>query len=100
MENTALINALLFGSMIMVLYFFFLRPKLNEAKEEEEFRAKIEKGSKIVTLGGIHGKIVGLKEHHIQLEVSPGTVIKIDRTAVSVTLTKQAQNPTPKEEKK
>jgi len=100
MESTALINALLFGSMFLVLYFFFLKPKLKEAKEEEEFRAHIEKGAKVVTLGGIHGKILSLKEHTIQLEISPGTAIKIDRTAISVTLTKQAQNPKPETESK
>lgn len=96
MESTAIINAVLFGSMFLVLYFFFLRPQVKKAKAQEEFQSSTQKGDKIVTMGGIHGKIVSMRENTVQLEITPGTIIRIDRSAISTELTAQARAETPK----
>ena len=48
--------------IFFVFWFFILRPKINAQKKEEEFRGKLHKGQKIITIGGIHGTIIGIQE--------------------------------------
>ena len=60
-----------------------IRPQINRQKAEEEFQNKLQKGNKIITIGGIHGKIVSIKESNIILEISEKTQIVIDRQSIS-----------------
>ena len=60
-----------------------IRPQINRQKAEEEFQNKLQKGNKITTIGGIHGKIVGIKESKIILEIAEKTQIVIDRQSIS-----------------
>lgn len=74
---------IMFGLMFLVFYFFMIRPQMKKAKEEKKFRAELKKGDKIVTIGGIHGKIAEVKETTLLIEVGEGTKLKIEKTAVS-----------------
>ena len=69
--------------ILFVFYFFMIRPQINRQKEEEKFQSNIKKGDKIVTSGGIHGKINGIKEGEIILEINNTTKITIDKDAIS-----------------
>ena len=60
-----------------------IRPQINKQKQEESFQSKLKKGDKIITIGGIHGKINGLKEGKVILEINDSTKITIDRQAIS-----------------
>ncbi|MCF8275929.1 MAG: preprotein translocase subunit YajC [Flavobacteriales bacterium] len=74
---------LMFGLMFVVFYLFMIRPQMKKAKEEKNFRAELKKGDKIVTIGGIHGKIAEVKETTLLIEVGEGIKLKIEKTAVS-----------------
>lgn len=70
---------LIFG----IFYLFFIRPQQKKAKEAREFRANLEKGDKVVTIGGIHGKIDSLKDETIVISTKGGGKLEIDRAAIS-----------------
>ncbi len=70
--------------IIVVFYFFMIRPQLKKTKEQKKFRENIAKGDKIVTIGGIHGKIVDVQETTFIIEVEGGHKLKIEKSAVSM----------------
>jgi preprotein translocase subunit YajC len=79
-----------FLAIIVVFYFFMIRPQMNRQKKEKAFQAEIKKGSKVVTSSGIHGKIaeVNAAENTITIETGAGK-IKFERSAISMELSKK-----------
>ncbi|MBP4137540.1 preprotein translocase subunit YajC [Flavobacterium geliluteum] len=69
--------------MFVVLYFFMIMPAQKKAKREKEFAQSLKVGDKIITIGGIHGKVVELSEATLVIETMSGK-LKIDRSAISV----------------
>lgn len=75
--------------MIAVMYFFMIRPQAKRAKEQKKFAENTTTGDKIVTTAGIHGVISRINEDStLQLEISRGTFMTIERSAISMELTK------------
>jgi preprotein translocase subunit YajC len=70
--------------VIVVFYFTMLRPQMKKAKEQKKFREAIKKGDKIVTIGGIHGKILEVFDKAVIIEVEDGGKLRILKDAVSV----------------
>ncbi len=80
---------IMLGAMILVFWLFFIRPQSKRAKEQKQFILDIQKGEKIVTIAGIHGTINKVNEDGtINLETSPGSYIKIEKSAISMEWTK------------
>ena len=76
---------IMMGGMILVFYFFMIRPQAKKAKTQKKFIADLQKGDKIVTIAGIHGKINRVNDDGtIEMEVSPGSYFKIERSAISM----------------
>ncbi len=69
--------------IVVVFYFFMIRPQLKKQKEQKTFRESLAKGDKVVTIGGVHGKIVEVKEDLVHLEIAANVVVKVDKNAVS-----------------
>jgi len=84
--------------IMVVFYFFMIYPQVKKNKAQKKFRETLDKGVKIVTIGGIHGKITDVNDSYFIIE-SEGTKLRIDRTAVSME-SSQAMNAPKKEEKK
>lgn len=74
---------LMFGLMFVVFYLFMIRPQMKKTKEEKEFRSGLKKGDRIVTIGGIHGKIADVKETTLIIDTGDGGKLKIEKSAVS-----------------
>lgn len=70
--------------MIIVFYFFMIRPQMKKAKEQKKFRDNLKKGDKIVTIGGLHGKVAEVQETTIILETESGIKLKFEKSAVSM----------------
>lgn len=70
--------------MILIFYFFMIRPQQKKQKQVEEFRKGLQKGDKITTVGGIHGKIVDVKENTFLIEIANDVRIEIEQAAVSI----------------
>jgi len=71
--------------IIGVFYFFFIRPQQKKAKEAVKMREALKKGDKIVTVGGIHGKIIEVADTTFTIEVEGQGRLKINKDAVSPT---------------
>lgn len=76
---------ILIGGMLLVFWLFLIRPQAKKAKEQQKFANDLDKGKKIVTIAGIHGTVNKVNEDGttLQLEVSPGMYIKIEKSTIS-----------------
>ncbi|HXS37686.1 MAG TPA: preprotein translocase subunit YajC [Flavipsychrobacter sp.] len=79
---------LFMGGMLLVMYFFMIRPQAKRAKEQKKFAESINSGEQIVTSAGIHGRINRINEDGtLQIEISRGTFMTVERSAISMELT-------------
>lgn len=76
--------------IMVVFYFFMIRPQVKKSKEHKKLVADLKKGDKIVTTAGIHGKIVELNDLTFLIEVESGTKIRFDKSSISLDATKAA----------
>ncbi|MEI8046604.1 MAG: preprotein translocase subunit YajC [Bacteroidota bacterium] len=77
-------SSLIFLVLIFVVfYFFFIRPQVKRQKDQKKFREGLSKGQKIITIGGIHGKIVEMQETTCTIEVEGGVKLKLEKSAIA-----------------
>lgn len=69
--------------IIGVFYFFMIRPQLKKQKETKKFRETLAKGDKVVTIGGVHGKISEMKENTVVIEIANDVRITVEKAAIS-----------------
>ena len=84
-SSSSTASLIMFGLIFLVMYFFMIRPQIKKQKKEQEYRSKLKKGDKVVTIGGIHGKIIEIKEESVVIEVYGVTKLKISKSAISMT---------------
>ncbi len=88
------------GLMILVFWMFFIRPQAKKAKNQKTFIQNLQKGDKIVTIAGIHGTINKVNEDGtVNIEISPGSYIKIEKSAISMEWTAGLNKPVTTEKK-
>ncbi len=75
--------------IFIVFYFFMIRPQMKKAKDEKKFKEELKKGDKVVTLGGIHGKIIEVEEKTFIVEIDNGVRVKVEKTAISMDASRQ-----------
>jgi len=68
--------------IIVVMWFFMIRPQRKQQKELQKFREGLKKGDKVVTIGGIYGTVVDVKEKTLLLEIDNNVRIKVDKNSV------------------
>ncbi len=68
--------------MIVIFYFFMIRPQQKKQKELKKQREAMQNGDKVVTAGGIHGRIKEIRETVVIIEVASGVSLKVDRGSV------------------
>ncbi|MFM6926109.1 MAG: preprotein translocase subunit YajC [Ferruginibacter sp.] len=85
---------IMMGLMILVFWLFMIRPQAKKAKKQKEFINNLQKGDKIVTIAGIHGTVNKVNDDAtLLLETSPGSYIKIERSAISMEWTANINKP-------
>ena len=70
--------------IIVVFYFFMIRPQMKKAKDHKKFVEELKKGDKVITTSGIHGKIVEMNDSTFLIEVESGTKIRFEKSSVSL----------------
>lgn len=75
---------ILLGGMFLIMYFFMIRPQMKRQKEAKKFREALQKGDAVVTIGGIHGKVIELNETSVVISCEQGK-LRIDKSALSAT---------------
>lgn len=79
---------LMIGMMVIIFFFFFIRPQNKKKKELAEFRKNLKQGDKVVTIGGIHGKILEITETTVLIS-SEGTKIRFEKSAISTAVAEE-----------
>lgn len=74
--------------IVVVFYFFMIRPQMKKAKTEKEFRESLQKGAKVVTIGGIHGRILEVNDKTFMLEIDSNVKVRIEKSAIAAEATK------------
>jgi len=83
-------SMILLGGMVLVFWLFMIRPQAKKAKMAKTFQQNLQKGDKLVTIAGIHGTVNKVNEDGtIQVETSPGSYLKIEKSAISMEWTNQ-----------
>ncbi len=70
--------------IVLVFYLFFIRPQMKKQKQLRQYRESLKKGDKVITIGGIHGKIVEEQERSFTIEVEDGNRLRVEKSAVAM----------------
>ena len=70
--------------ILIVFYFFFIRPQTKKNKEQKKFREALKKGDKVITIGGLHGKVVEVKETTVIIEVGNQLKVTVEKSAIAM----------------
>ena len=82
-EGADYMQFVMLGLIVVVFYFFMIRPQLKKSKEQKKFREALAKGDQVVTIGGVHGKIAEMKDTTVIIEVEGGNRLKVEKSAVT-----------------
>ena len=82
MGGDGMSSMIMLGLMVLVFWFFMIRPQMKKQKELKKFMYGLTKGDHIVTIGGIHGKILEIADSTVLVQ-SEGTKIRLDKSAIS-----------------
>ena len=91
-QSNALVTFLPLLLVFVVFYFFMIRPQMKKQKEMNNYRNSLKKGDRVVTTGGIYGKIYEVKDNHVMLEVGGDLKLKVDKSALLKDPTAGEQN--------
>lgn len=80
--GSGMMNILMIVVLILIFYFFMIRPQSKKQKEIRKFREGLQAGDKVITAGGIFGKIKEVKDTYIILEIADNVKIRIDKGSV------------------
>ena len=91
-----------FGLIILIFYFLMIRPQKKKDKEAREMLNAMKKGDKVVSIGGIHGTVIAVKEQTVIVKVDDNTRLEFSKSAISQVVDKAKQAPvaTGKKDKK
>lgn len=83
---------IMFGLIIIVFYFFMIRPQQKKAKDAKTFRESIKKGDNVVTIGGLHGKVVSIESDDTVIIQADTVRLKFEKAAISMESSKKYQS--------
>ncbi len=93
-QGAGTLQLFLLGGMILVFWLFMIRPQAKKAKLAKQFQENMNKGDKIVTTAGIHGTVNKVNEDStLTIETSPGSYLKIEKSAISMEWTNNVNKP-------
>jgi preprotein translocase subunit YajC len=87
--SSSLLSFLPLVLIILVFYLFFIRPQMKKSKEQKKFRESLKKGDKVVTIGGLHGKIAEIDETTVVLEVGNQVRLTFEKSAIALDTSSQ-----------
>ena len=81
-QNNPLVSFLPLILVFVVFYFFMIRPQMRKQKELSNYRNSLQKGDKVVTTGGIYGRIIEVKDNIVMMDVGGDVKLRIDKSAL------------------
>lgn len=74
---------IMFALIILIFYFMILRPQQKRQKDRQKLLESIEKGDKVITVGGMHGTVIGLEDKTVLVQVADNVKLKFEKTAIT-----------------
>lgn len=68
--------------LFLVMWLFMIRPQQKKQKEMDKFRKELKKGDKVVTIGGIYGTVNEIRDNTVDIEISKGVNIRVDKASL------------------
>ncbi len=81
-QGNALITFLPLILVFVVFYFFMIRPQMKKQKEMTNYRSSLKKGDKVVTTGGIYGRVYEVRDNYIMMDAGGDVRLKVDKSAL------------------
>ena len=81
-------SLIMFGLIGIVFYFFMIRPQMKRTKEAKNFRESLSQGDQVVTIGGIHGKVLEISDTTVLIS-SDGSKLRVEKSALSASANDQ-----------
>lgn len=91
--NSNISTLIFIGAMVLVFYFFMVRPQQKKIRDQKKFRESLVKGAQVVTIGGLHGKIISVEDTTVVLEVDRGVRLTFEKSAIASEKTAAAVAP-------
>ncbi|MDR1725964.1 MAG: preprotein translocase subunit YajC [Bacteroidales bacterium] len=79
-------------AIIVIFYFFMIRPQRKRQKEEKLFRENLQKGQKIITIGGLHGKICDVKENTVIIEIANEVRVEVEKASITINIAAKVED--------
>ena len=87
---------IMMGMLFVVFYFFMIRPQQKKTKDAKKFRETLQKGTKVITIGGLHGKVIDVSEKTVLIEAADGVKLRFEKSAIAMDSTMQLTEETAK----
>ncbi len=84
-------SLILLAGIAIVFYFFMIRPQQKKQKEQKKFLEEIKRGDQVVTIGGIHGKILSVEDDKVIMEIDKGVKIVMSKSSISLEASQPAK---------
>lgn len=76
-------TVVMFSLIILIFYFMILRPQQKRQKERQQLLESVKKGDKIVSVGGLHGTVIGVEDKTVLVQVADNVKVKMEKSAIS-----------------
>jgi preprotein translocase subunit YajC len=97
-QTDPLVSLILPIGLVVLFYFFLIRPQSKRTKEHKEMVSGLQKGEEVVTSGGLLGKITAVGENFITLEIGNNITIQVQRNSVQAVMPKGTMKGSKKEQ--
>ena len=81
-QSNALITFLPLILVFVVFYFFMIRPQMKKQKEMNNYRNSLKKGDKVITTGGIYGRVQEVRDNYVMIDAGGDIKLKVDKNAL------------------
>jgi preprotein translocase subunit YajC len=77
-------TVVMFGLIILIFYFMILRPQQKKQKDRQKLLESVQKGDKVITVGGVHGTVIGIEDKTVLVQIADDVKVKFERSAISI----------------
>ena len=81
------------GLIVLVMYFFMIRPQMKKQKDQKKYVEELKKGDKVITTAGIHGRIAEINDTTTVIDTEFGSKLRLDKSAISLDASKALNTP-------
>lgn len=83
MDGQGMQMLIMFGAVFLIMYFFMIRPQQKKQKELKNFRNSLQQGDSVMTIGGIHGKILEVNDTNVLISTEGSGKLRVEKAAVT-----------------